>query len=89
MMALDWYPERRGRLERTLLDHYHAELLESGVSGYSRADLQDDYRLSVLWHTVTPVFQAGLKLPPVLWWNNFQRIMMAVDDLGCRALLDG
>jgi hypothetical protein len=50
--------------------------------------MQEDYRRSVLWHTATPVFQAGVKLPPVIWWNNFQRIMAAVDDLGCRELLD-
>lgn len=87
MMAVHWYPERRQRLERTLLDHYHAVLQEKGVGSYNRADMQDDYRLSVLWHTTTPVFQAGLKLPPVIWWNNFHRIMAAVDDLGCRDLL--
>jgi hypothetical protein len=63
-------------------------LLENGVRSYGRADMQEDYRLSVLWHTITPVFQAGLTLPPVLWWHNFQRIMAAVDDLGCRELLD-
>lgn len=87
MMAIHWYPERRQRLENALLDHYHTALLENGVHRYSRSDLWDDYRLSVLWHTMTPVFAAGLKLPPVIWWNNFQRIMAAVDDLGCRVLL--
>jgi hypothetical protein len=87
MMAVHWYPERRQRLEPALLDHYHTVLLENGVRGYARADMREDYRLSVLWHTVTPVFHAGLKLPPVIWWNNFQRIMAAVDDLGCRELL--
>ena len=87
MIAVHWYPERRQRLERALLDHYHAALLENGVRSYSRADMREDYRLSVLWHTVTPVFQVGLKLPPVIWWNNFQRVMAAVDDLGCRELL--
>jgi Ecdysteroid kinase-like family len=86
MIAVHWYPERRQRLERALLDHYHAALLENGVRSYNRTDMQDDYRLSVLWLTITPVFQAGLKLPPVIWWNNFQRIMAAVDDLECRAL---
>jgi hypothetical protein len=88
MMAVHWYPERRQRLEQVLLDHYLAVLLENGVSRYTSADMQDDYRLSVLWHTTTPVFQAGLKLPPAIWWNNFQRIMAAADDLGCRELLD-
>jgi hypothetical protein len=87
MMAVHWYPERRQRLETALLDHYHTILLENGVRSYNRTDMQDDYRLSVLWQTITPVFQAGLKLPPVIWWNNFQRIMAAVDDLGCYELL--
>jgi len=87
MMAVHWYPERRQRLERPLLGYYHTVLLENGVRGYDRADMQEDYRLSVLWHTVTPVFQAALKVPPVIWWNNFQRIMMAADDLKCRELL--
>ena len=31
MMAVHWYPERRQRLERGLLDHYHSVLLENGV----------------------------------------------------------
>jgi hypothetical protein len=26
-------------------------------------------------------------IPPAIWWNNFERIMLAVDDLGCRELL--
>ena len=24
---------------------------------------------------------------PRVWWNNLERIMLAVDDLGCRDLL--
>jgi hypothetical protein len=88
MMAIHWYPERRQRFERALLDHYHKVLLENGVRSYTRADLREDYRLSVLWQSVTPVFFVGLKLPPVIWWSHFQNIMAAVDDLGCRELLD-
>jgi hypothetical protein len=88
MMAMHWYPERRKRSERSLLDHYHEVLLENGVRNYTRADLQDDYRLSVLWQSLTPVLFVGFKLPPVIWWNNLQRIMAAVDDLGCRELLN-
>jgi hypothetical protein len=26
-------------------------------------------------------------IPPVIWWNNLERILLAVDDLGCRELL--
>ena len=42
-MVVHWYPERRRRFERPLLDHYHATLLASGVKGYDRAAL--DYEL--------------------------------------------
>ena len=87
MMAVHWYPDLRQRMERPLLDRYHAALVTRGVKGYDRRALADDYRLSALWHIVTPVFQAGADIPTVIWWNNFERIFLAVDDLGCRELL--
>lgn len=88
MMAMHWYPDRRAMLERSLLDRYHATLLAAGVTGYSRDDLDADYRLSVLTLLRRPVWQAVNGIPPVIWWNNLERLMMAVDDLGCRELLD-
>jgi phosphotransferase family enzyme len=87
MLAVHWYPDRRHRLERPLLDHYHAVLAENGVRDYSRADLHDQYRASVLWQITTPVWQAAYNLPPVIWWNNLERVLLAVEDLGCRDLL--
>jgi thiamine kinase-like enzyme len=87
MIAMHWYPDRRHRFERRLLNRYHAELIAHGVRGYDRRDLDDDYRLSVLWQIATPINQASIKIPPVIWWNNLERIFLAVDDLGCRALL--
>jgi hypothetical protein len=88
MMAVHWYPDRRRRLERSLLDAYHATLLAQGVPDYDRQTLDDDYRLSALWQTMTPIWQAGANIPTVIWWNNFERIHMAVEDLGCRELLE-
>jgi hypothetical protein len=88
MMAVHWFPERRRRLERPLLDRYHAALVAHGVGGYGREALGEDYRLSVLWQLATPVWQAEHKLPPVIWWSHLERILLAVDDLGCRELLD-
>jgi hypothetical protein len=88
MMAVHWYPDRRRRMERALLDHYHAVLLENGVANYDRQALDDDYRLAVLWQLVTPVWQAAYDIPPGVWWNNMQRVLLAIDDLGCRELLD-
>jgi hypothetical protein len=29
----------------------------------------------------------GVNIPAVIWWNNLERILLAVDDLGCRDLL--
>ena len=57
------------------------------VRGYDRGALDDDYRWSALWHIATPVWQASINIPPVIWWNNLERILLAVDDLGCRDLL--
>ena len=54
--------------------------------GQERA-LEDDYRLSVLWHITTPVHQVANNIPPVIWWNNLERVFLAVDDLGCRDLV--
>lgn len=87
MMAMHWYPDLRRRMERSLLDRYHAALVAGGVRGYDRGALDDDYRLSVLWHITTPVWQATNDIPPVIWWNNLERILLAVDDLGCHDLL--
>ena len=87
MMAMLWYPDRRRRIESLLLDRYHAELVAQGVTGYDRGMLDDDYRLSALWLIMRPVMQAAFNIPPRVWWNNLERIMLAVDDLRCRDLL--
>jgi len=84
MMAVHWYPDRRHSMERPLLDIYHAH----GVRGYDRRALDDDYRLSALWCIKTPVWQSGANIPPVIWWNNLERIHLAVEELGSRDLLE-
>ena len=87
MMAMQWYPERRQALERVLLNHYHETLIANGVRGYSRGALDQDYRRSVLSHITKPVWQWAINIPPLIWWNNLERVMMAVEDLGCEELL--
>lgn len=87
MMAVHWYPERRRRFEQPLLDTYHHALLEAGVTRYSRADLEDDYRLGVLRQMSTPVWQQADGIPNHVWWNHFERIFLAAEDLGCFELL--
>jgi len=87
MMAVHWYPERRGRLEAPLLDRYHAGLCAGGVRDYSREQLQLDYRWAVIGALLIPVWQQSFGLPPVVWWSHLHRLLAAVDDLDCRALL--
>jgi hypothetical protein len=87
MIAMHWYPDRRQVMERPLLDCFHAALIEHGVRGYDRQALDEDYRLSALWQAATPIWQANSKIPPLIWWNNLERIFLAIDDLGCRDLI--
>src|ERR1051326_8387283 len=70
MMATHWYPERRRRLEKPLLDHYHDALLAHGVRGYDRDRLGDDYRLSALTQIMLPVWQLAYDIPTVIWWSH-------------------
>jgi hypothetical protein len=87
MMAVHWYPERRRMMERPLLDHYHETLVVRGVQGYGREALDEDYRVSLLRHLMTPVWLAAMDFPPLIWWGHLERVMLAIDDLGCRSLL--
>jgi Ser/Thr protein kinase RdoA (MazF antagonist) len=88
MMGLHWYPDRRRRYERPLLERYHAALLAHGVTGYSFAALWEDYRRSALGQITTPVWQWSFRLNPAVWWSHLERAMLTFDDLDCRALLD-
>ncbi|MHB0771017.1 phosphotransferase [Bradyrhizobium sp. 5.13L] len=87
LMAMHWYPERRQALERPLLGFYHDTLIESGITGYTRGALDRDYRWSVLWQITRPVWQWSINIPPLIWWNNLERVFAAADDLGCEELL--
>ncbi|MFN8376560.1 MAG: aminoglycoside phosphotransferase family protein [Anaerolineae bacterium] len=89
MMAMFWFPERRARLEQPLLKRYHERLLEGGVEKYTWDDCWYDYRLSVIGHLFTPVWQqqhAGERMTDV-WWNHLERIFLAYEDLNCSELL--
>ena len=86
-MALQWFPERRRRFEARLLDVYCEALAAGGVPAYGRVELREDYRLAVLWQVATPVKQYCGGLPPVVWWNGLERILLAVEDLECTELL--
>ena len=86
MMAMHWYPDRRP-LERALLDRYHATLVAHGVRGYERRDLDDDYRWAILQLLMRPVGQEAIGIPPLIWWNNLERLFLSLEDFDCGELL--
>lgn len=88
MLALQWFPERRRRLERALLKRYLARLRAGGVSGYDRVALLRDYRLSVVWLLVKVARCWAEGWPNEIWWGHLERAMLAYDDLDCRELLE-
>ena len=88
MIALNWYPERRARLEQPLLRRYHAALVERGVGNFSWEDCWHDYRQAVLRELFVPVWQWSSGMQPGVWWSNLEKIWMAFEDLRCAELLD-
>src|SRR5207237_1202021 len=69
-------------------DRLGDRLSAAGVRGYSFETLWQDYRLSVLWQIITPMWQASHGLGAWIWWNHLECVMAAVHDLGCLELLD-
>jgi len=45
-------------------------------------------RPALLFQILNPVWQAAIDIPPAVWWSHLERIMLAVEDLDCRELLD-
>jgi hypothetical protein len=87
LLALQWYPERRRRLEVPLLRRYHAELVRRGVAGYGWADLWADYRLAVVGGLYTSARCWAERWPTFSWWGFLERGFLAYEDLGCGRLL--
>ena len=88
MMALQWSPERRQRMEMNLLRRYHATLLTHGVTRYDWEDCWCDYRLSVIRQLFIPVLLWLHRLPPDAWWPHLENAVLAYQDLSCAELLE-
>jgi hypothetical protein len=88
MIATDWDPAIRRRLEGPLLRRYHEVLLQGGVKGYGWEACWDDYRLSVILVSLfIPVWRAT-----VFQWEpdmtTVAQAMAAFEELGCADLLE-
>ncbi|HKP73429.1 MAG TPA: hypothetical protein VJT82_10860 [Pyrinomonadaceae bacterium] len=88
MIALNWYPQRRARLEQKLLRRYHAVLVERGVRNFSWDECWHDYRQAVVRELFVPVWQWSSGMKPVHWWSSLEKIWLAFEDLRCAELLD-
>ncbi len=88
MIAAEWEPETRRRLEHGLLQRYYDGLLAHGVQRYGWQQCWDDYRLSVILVSIfIPVWRwAVFRWAPDL--AAVHRSMAAFEDLRCAELLD-
>lgn len=86
-MVLDWEVATRRPLEILVLQHYHANLLQRGVEGYTWERLWDDYRLCVAMgiYIATEYCrgEGGARLVHT-WLPMLQRALTACDDLAYR-----
>jgi aminoglycoside phosphotransferase (APT) family kinase protein len=65
MIGLHWYPERRARYEKQLLEAYLAELYQHDIR-YSFAELWYDYRLHLAKQLLTPIAQSQIGVPALV-----------------------
>jgi hypothetical protein len=86
MMALHWYPERRERLEESLVHLYYQRLLQHGITGLDWNDCWTDYRGSCLLTPLIPVWQWAVGIHPSVWWFHLERSFLALEDLDCLEL---
>ncbi|MCU0493563.1 MAG: aminoglycoside phosphotransferase family protein, partial [Chloroflexaceae bacterium] len=83
-----WWPtELRRQFEQPVLQRYHAQLTQRGVSGYSWEQLWNDYRLtagqSIYVAVAWGVSADDLANMRWVWWPQLQKAMAAFFDLRC------
>jgi hypothetical protein len=88
-MVLDWDVPTRRRLELPVLHHYHQQLIQNRVEGYSWERLWDDYRLSAAMgvYVATEYCRGGVNEAALATWlPMLQQSLTACDDLNCHEL---
>ena len=91
MMVPYWAPEARRKLEMQILEEYHNQLRQHGITDYSWEQLITDYRLAAiqsLYIASEWCIQAeDRQRMRWLWWQELQNSMAAISDLQCMELL--
>ena len=88
MVGPHWSRGTREALERYLLQRYHSCLTRLGVRSYSWDTLLRDYRLSLVDHLFTPMWQWSVGLGRNVWYHNMRRALSAFHDWRCEELLE-
>jgi hypothetical protein len=81
MMALHWFPERRERMERELVQTWTGALQRHGVDcDFDTA--WEDYRFLATGLLPRVVNYAAV-IPANIWWPHLERAFLAFEDLDC------
>ncbi len=86
LIALEFYPELRRRIEKPLVEYYHERLLEHGIQGYTWDQCWLDYRLATFQCLLMPIFWYSWS-PPKFWWHSLEKVINAFEDLYYEELL--
>jgi hypothetical protein len=87
MMALHWDRRVRQQLERPLLELYHRELVQRGVTMYTFEELLLDYRKCVVRNLTFPIIFWSRGFPRERWRYRLDRALAAFHDFNCTELL--
>jgi thiamine kinase-like enzyme len=87
MLALHWFPDRRTKYEKELLEFYYMQLIQNGIENYSYSDFMYDYKWSIIHLMFLPVLQWNNKSWAGIWFNHLERIFSAYEDLKCNELI--
>src|SRR5687767_6272285 len=87
MMALHWDPRVRQQLERPLLELYHRELMQCGITAYSFEELLLDYRRCVVRNLTFPIIFWSRGFSRERWRYRLDCALAAFHDFNCTELL--
>jgi thiamine kinase-like enzyme len=88
MMALNWNPDLRQAMEKSLLVYYYDRLLESNITNYKWEECWLGYRVSVISNLFVPAMYFDYKISPDIWWPLLENSILAFQDLHCAELLN-
>jgi hypothetical protein len=81
-----WHGQRGCPCQRSI-NIFTREEGECGITDTSRADLWQDYGVSLIRNLLIPVWQWTRGIQPIIWWPHLERGWMAFEDSGEKNLL--